>query len=141
MTRVFFESGGCGVPLSPSIPNSSCGLAQFSKTPNTARGSVGVFTYDLLNKSTKESTEKMALMFSVPYDFIEYSNLYAVGVFDSDTECDYDLYKCMYYKTDTTFVRGKACEPYLTYEGNEVTIMAAMSDCYQPVIKVQVNNK
>ncbi|XP_075998760.1 DELTA-sagatoxin-Srs1a-like [Genypterus blacodes] len=139
--RVFFESGGCGVPLSPWVSSSSSSLAQFAKTPNTACGSVGVFTYDLLNKTTKATTEKMAVMFSVPYDFIEYSNLYAVGVFNSGTECDLDLYNEMYYKSNSSFIRGKACDPYLTYEGNQVTIMAAMSDCYQPVIKVQVNIK
>ncbi|XP_026234427.1 bryoporin-like [Anabas testudineus] len=140
--RMFIESGSCAIPLSPFIAPLKSDIFQFSKTPNTACGSVGVFTYDLLPKASKqECKEKIAVMFSVPYDFTEYCNWYAVGVFDEKRQCDYNLYHEMYYNTDKAFIRGKARDPCLIYQGDNVTIMAAMSDAYQPVMKVQVSEK
>lgn len=131
MNRVYTASGSCTTPLPPTIASCSSGSALFSKTPNTARGSVGVFTYDLLQNGTNQHAEKIAVMFSVPYDFNLHSNWYAV--------CDYDLHCEMYYQSDKTFIRGKASGQGLTYKGDQVTIMATMSDTYQPVMKVQVS--
>uniref|UniRef100_A0A4W6ELC0 Actinoporin-like protein n=1 Tax=Lates calcarifer TaxID=8187 RepID=A0A4W6ELC0_LATCA len=88
--------------------SSSSGRALFIQTPHTAQGAVGVFTYDLLNKSTNDSTEKMAVMFSVPYDFNLYSNWFAAGIFVKSRECNYDLYHQMYYDTGKIFTREKA---------------------------------
>ena len=139
MNRFHTKSGSCTIPFPPTIAPCTSGSAMFSKTPHAARGAVGVFTYDLLNKCTEKSSKKIAVMFSVPYDFNLYSNWYSVGLFDKCKECNYDLYCQMYHGSDRTFVRGKANGPGLTYKGNEVTIMATMSDTYQPVIKVQVS--
>ncbi|KAM7372617.1 hypothetical protein PAMP_009772 [Pampus punctatissimus] len=135
--RMYIESGGCTVPLSPFIASSKSDIAQFSKTPYTACGSVGVFTYDLL-KDTDQPTQKIAVMFSVPYDFNLYSNWYAVGIFDESKQCDYELYSEMYKGAEKSFKRGKASDPCLIYEDDRFTIMATMSDTYQPVIKLHV---
>jgi len=137
---VYTSSGGCS-DYTPNIASLTSGSLLFCKTPHTARGSVGVITYKLLNNSTKKSSKKIAVMFSVPYDFNLYSNWFAVGIFDKYKQCDYDLYCKMYYETDIAFKRGKAKDGRLTYEGNEVTIVARMTDTYQPVIKVQVSKK
>ncbi|CAK6980309.1 DELTA-stichotoxin-Hmg2b-like [Scomber scombrus] len=139
--RMFIDSGGCAIPLLPFIRPSKSDVAQFVKTPNTARGSVGVFTYDLQKTDADKPTEKIAVMFSVPYDFDVYSNLYAVGIFETGRECNYDLYYEMYNNTDSSFVRGKAKDPGLIYKGDHVTVMATMSDSYQPVIKLQIMTK
>ncbi|XP_075999280.1 uncharacterized protein LOC142992661 isoform X2 [Genypterus blacodes] len=140
--RMFIEDGGCTIPLSLSIRSRACGTAEFSKTPNTAYGSVGVFTYDLRHNTTKKSTEKFAVMFSVPYNYDVYKNWYAVGIFDISKPCDHDLYDEMYNDTDQAFVRGTPSRvPSITYEGEHVTIVATMSDCYLPVIKVQMKDK
>ncbi|XP_045897287.1 DELTA-sagatoxin-Srs1a-like [Micropterus dolomieu] len=137
--QVFTYSGIYEKPLSPTLGPSESGSALFIKTSNTACGAVGVFTYDLQNKSTEKCDGKMAVMYSVPYDYNFYSNMYAVGVFDVDTKCDYDLYKEMYYGAGSMFVRGKAKDS-LTYKGKDVTIRATMSDSKTSVIKVQVSN-
>ncbi|KAG8006706.1 Bryoporin [Nibea albiflora] len=137
---VYSESGFCVETLPLTLDPSSSGNALFTKTPHTARGAVGVFTYDLHDKSTKESTEKIAVMFSVPYDYNLYSNWYAVGIFDKSTECNHDLYHQMYNNNGTSFVRGKASGPCLKHKKNRVTIVASMSDSHQPVMKVEVKD-
>ncbi|XP_029997741.1 DELTA-sagatoxin-Srs1a-like [Sphaeramia orbicularis] len=136
---VHIVSGFCADPLPPLINPWSSGNALFAKTPNTACGSVGVFTYDLVDHVKKETTMKIAVMFSVPYDFNLYSNWFAVGIFDKYTVCNYELYYKMYYDNDKTFTRSKADGNSLTHEDSDVTVMATMSNSYQPVMKVEVN--
>nr|XP_020476905.1 DELTA-sagatoxin-Srs1a-like [Monopterus albus] len=139
--RVYTYSGNYNKPLPATIGPSKSGGALFTKTPNTACGSVGVFTYDLQNKSTKRCSRKVAVMFSNPYDFNLYSNWFAVGVFNKNKKCDYDLYSEMYYNEEKGFVRGEARNHALTYTSDVVNIIATMSDSYKPVIKVQLCNK
>ncbi|XP_059204104.1 DELTA-sagatoxin-Srs1a-like [Centropristis striata] len=133
----FTESGSCAKPLPDRIDSESSGSGLFIKTPNTARGAVGVFTYDLINKSTNKSTGKIAVMFSVPYDFNFHANWYAVGIFGMFKECNYDLYYQMYNDTDSTFVRSKAGHG-IKHSHKGFTFTATMSDTYQPEMKVEV---
>ncbi|XP_044037706.1 uncharacterized protein LOC122869124 [Siniperca chuatsi] len=130
-------SGSCAKALPPTLGPSESGSSLFIKTPHRARGSVGVLTYDLQIESTEECDGKMAVMFSVPYDFNLYSNWYAVGLFDENKVCDYSLYEEMYYNTENGFVRGQAKDGGLTYKGEAVTIRATMSDSCTPVINIQ----
>lgn len=137
---VHTESGRCVVPFPPHIPPSATGDATFSKTPNTARGSVGIFTYDLLNNTTNKSTEKMAVMYNVPFNLNLKSNAYALGVFDVSSECDRHLFQEMSKKTSPKFIKGKAKGPSLTHKSESVNIRATMCDCSTPVIKIQVSD-
>uniref|UniRef100_A0A672FKF7 DELTA-sagatoxin-Srs1a n=1 Tax=Salarias fasciatus TaxID=181472 RepID=A0A672FKF7_SALFA len=137
--RWYIYSGSCASPLPPMIPSNASGSALFIKTPHTACGSVGVITYDLLHDDSNQTIEKISIMFSNPYDFNVYSNWYAVGIFDESKQCDYDLYNEMYYEASESFVRGQADGNVLVYKGKRVTIQATMSDAYQPVMKVTVN--
>uniref|UniRef100_A0A3Q3IJN6 Uncharacterized protein n=1 Tax=Monopterus albus TaxID=43700 RepID=A0A3Q3IJN6_MONAL len=139
VTRVYTHSGYCVKPLPPTIDPLESGGALFTKSPDTACGCVGVFTYDLQSQFTKQfSSAKVAVMFSNPFDLSHDVNMFAVGVFDKDKKCDYDLYKEMRYGEEEGFVRGKAKNGILTYKSDEVNIRATMSDSDQPVIKVQL---
>uniref|UniRef100_A0A672G299 DELTA-sagatoxin-Srs1a n=1 Tax=Salarias fasciatus TaxID=181472 RepID=A0A672G299_SALFA len=137
--RWYTHSGSCASPFPPTIRSHGVESALFMKTPNTACGSIGVVTYDLLNNDSNQTTEKIALMFSNPYDFNLYSNWYAVGVFDMSKECDENLYNEMYQGTSDSFIRSKADGKVLSYRGSQVTIKATMSDAYQPVMKVELS--
>ncbi|XP_039681428.1 bryoporin-like [Perca fluviatilis] len=131
----YTQSGRCTQTPTPQIGPQSYGRALFTKTPYTARGSVGVMTYDL-----QHSTYKIAVMFQVPYDYSMFSNVYAVGIFDKSQECNYDLYYKMLYKPPTSFVRGEAKGPSLTYKGDRVNIVATMTDQFEAVIHVEVRH-
>uniref|UniRef100_A0A672FE88 Actinoporin-like protein n=1 Tax=Salarias fasciatus TaxID=181472 RepID=A0A672FE88_SALFA len=137
--RWYMDSGSCASPFPPTIRSNALESAVFIKTPNTARGAVGVVTYDLLNNDNKQSREKIAIMFSNPYDFNLYSNWYAVGIFHKSKECDEHLYHEMYNETSDSFIRSKPDGRVLSYRGKEVTIKATMSDAYQPVMKVELS--
>uniref|UniRef100_A0A8D0D3E6 Uncharacterized protein n=1 Tax=Sander lucioperca TaxID=283035 RepID=A0A8D0D3E6_SANLU len=139
--QVYTKSGFCKSPLPPTLGPSEFGKAQFNKTLYSARGAVGVFTYDLQNKSKEECLEKVAIMFSVPYDYILYSNTYAVGVFDHYKKCDESLFEemCNIKHPHSGFVRGKAKDSQsLTHKGEHVTVRATMSNSGTSVVKVQV---
>ncbi|XP_032364456.1 DELTA-thalatoxin-Avl1b [Etheostoma spectabile] len=138
--QVYVQSGFCKSPLAPTLGPSESSRALFTKTAFSARGAVGVFTYDLQNKSKEDCLEKVAVLFSVPYDYIQYCNLYAVGVFDQDTRCDESLFDEMCYSThqQAVFVRGKAKDTGLAHKGGRVTVRATMSDSATSVLKVQV---
>ncbi|KAM9392994.1 DELTA-sagatoxin-Srs1a-like [Pholidichthys leucotaenia] len=138
--QIHSVSGACQSPLPPTISPLENGSALFTKTAHAACGAVGVFTYDLQQEPTKQNSGRVAVMFSVPYDFNLYSNWYAIGVFGMDKHCDQQLFDEMYKKSEKGFVRGKAKGPSLTYKGGWVTVMATMSDSCQPVLKVQICN-
>uniref|UniRef100_A0A1A8NSI5 Si:ch211-119d14.3 n=1 Tax=Nothobranchius rachovii TaxID=451742 RepID=A0A1A8NSI5_9TELE len=134
---VYLNSGCCSVPFPPTIRSSTSGEASFTTTPNTTQGSVGIFTYDLFNNSTRSSTEKAAVLFVVPTDLN--SVAYAVGIFDHSKECGQDLFKEMFKTTKGSFVRAKAQGQSLTHKGRNVTIMATMSNCSNAVMKVEIS--
>ena len=138
LSSVHLVSGSSESPLPPTLKPSEAGAARFVKSSIGFRGSVGVFTYDLVHESKQQNLGKLAVMFSVPYDFNLYSNWYGIGMFGSQKLCDKDLFDEMYKDGEKGVVRGKAKGPSLTYRGAHVTIRATMSDSYKPVLKVDI---
>lgn len=139
--RVHIKSGRNIIPLPPSIQPTTTGEALFNKVPNTAGGAAGIFTYDLLDISTKTSSKKMAVLFKVPFNLKQSLNTYAVGVLDISKECNQELFQEMSKSSNATFVRGPAkLNPSLTHAGQNVTITATMSNFHESVIKVELSD-
>uniref|UniRef100_A0A3Q2WY50 Uncharacterized protein n=1 Tax=Haplochromis burtoni TaxID=8153 RepID=A0A3Q2WY50_HAPBU len=137
---LYLSSGLCQIPLPTKLECFESGNTLFSKTGGTGRGSVGVFTYDLYDPATDRADNKIAVMFSVPFDYILYSNWYAVGVFDKKTNCDYDLYCKMYHGDERGFIRGKADGHDLIHTVDDVTIKSSMTNSSVATLKVDVHN-
>ncbi|XP_042357604.1 bryoporin-like [Plectropomus leopardus] len=138
--RVFTESGCCEIPLPPMVGPCSTATALFNKTTGSATGTVGVFTYDLINNEMNDFSHIMAIMYSVPYDRNLYSNWFAVGIFDRGNDCDYNLYDIMYNGSQDNFVRMKADGSCISYEGDYVIVSASMSDSGEAVLRVDVSD-
>ncbi|KAK0133520.1 DELTA-sagatoxin-Srs1a [Merluccius polli] len=133
-------SGRVDTPLPSVIEVATTGRAVFTKTTGTATGAVGVFTYDLVN-SGSETLCKIAVMFSVPFDFDFYDNLFAVGVFESNVECDYELYDLMYYKPQRGFLRDLALHDHRKFKHGDIVIEASMTNTATPHLKVTVKQE
>lgn len=138
--RVFTESGCCEVPPPPVLGPCSAASAMFSKTTGAATGSVGVFTYDLLNADLNDYNHIVAVMYSVPFDRVLYSNWFAVGIFDRGNKCDYDLYDVMYNGSEDKFVRVKADGSCISYDGDYIIVSGSMSDSCEAVLKVDISD-
>lgn len=89
---------------------------------------MAVFTYDILQTSTRENRSQLAVMFSVPNDCNLFSNWYSVGEFSKDKPCNKELYTEMLNGVQHGFVRGKASGPSLTYNAAYATFRASMSE-------------
>ncbi|KAG9330394.1 hypothetical protein JZ751_025534, partial [Albula glossodonta] len=75
--RFHTSSGFCSDPPQPTVQSGETVKCSFNKTAGAARGAVGVMTYDITN-SSNEVFQRLAIMFSVPYDYNLYENYFAV---------------------------------------------------------------
>lgn len=124
-------------PLPNKIRPDDEGTGLYSKTSGAARGSVGVFTYDL-SHNEYQTTKKMAVMFFVPFDYNIYDyNYFAVGICDKYIPCDYNLYSEMCCEDPTWFFRGVAGNT-LHYEEDHISITASMTDSNISTLSVHV---
>lgn len=134
------ESGLCEDPLPPMVGPCSPATTMFNKTTGAATGAVGVFTYDLFNADLNDYNHLLAIMFSVPFDRVLYSNWFAVGIFERGSNCDYNLFNKMYNGSEINFVRAKANGSGISYEGDYVIVSASMSDSVEAILKVEIND-
>ncbi|TNN42067.1 DELTA-thalatoxin-Avl1a [Liparis tanakae] len=140
-------NGKCYRPPQPSVRPQKTEECSFCKTTISVMGTVGVLTYDLFKRQGGCTKEKVAIMFSVPYNYIKYENCLAIGIYADDKKCDEALYKEMYYdheKSDSEkhgFVRKKAEDGGLNFKGSSLDIKATMSPVEQSVMKVEVWDK
>lgn len=138
LPRVYLESGSCHSPPQPIVRPQKTEVCNFSKSSAATSGAVGVLTYDVFKKGHKSATEKIAIMFSVPYDYNLYKNWVAVGIYELGRECNEDLYKEMYYKNQSSFKREEAKGSCISYSGGELEVLCTMSPMGRAIMKVEL---
>ncbi|CAJ1081417.1 DELTA-sagatoxin-Srs1a-like [Xyrichtys novacula] len=139
---VFMKSGFSYCPPQPTLGSNKTEVCSFTKDDNTASGAVGVMTYDLFNMHTRQCTEMMAIMFSVPFDYNFYANWLGVGIFDKETPCDEKLFDQMYNDTDEAhFKHYKADGSGIVFKGDMVDVRACMSDEGRAIVKLEFYDK
>ncbi|XP_058510295.1 bryoporin-like isoform X1 [Solea solea] len=139
--KVYMSSGFSHHPPQPTIRTNMTEVCSFTKDDNTATGAVGLMTYDLFHKS-RSSTERMAVMFSVPFDRNLYKNRLAVGVIEQSSACDKALCDRMYDgKNQSGFTRAEASGSGLVYQTRELDVRATMSSIGKAIIKVELYDK
>ncbi|KAK1138628.1 DELTA-stichotoxin-Hcr4a-like [Acipenser oxyrinchus oxyrinchus] len=137
--RIYTFSGYNLNPPQPTIKKETTAVCSFSKTSYTARGSVGVLTYDVIKNN--DPVECIAMMFSVPFDYNWYKNWFAIGSFTVGKPCDHDLYNRMYHKGEKGFIRRQATDGVIEFTGEAVEIKATMSAAGRSIMKIEVWNK
>ncbi|XP_072298265.1 uncharacterized protein [Eucyclogobius newberryi] len=137
--KVYMASGFSHHPPQPTIRTTKTEVCSFTKDDNTATGAVGLLTYDLFHMQGRKLSERMAIMFSVPYDRNLYKNKLAIGLFEHSRECDKQLYNQMYDGKDmSNFTRADTNGSGLVYQGPHVDVRAAMSTVGKAIIKVEL---
>ena len=140
--RVYMTSGFSYHPPQPTVRISMTEVCSFTKDDNTATGAVGLLTYDLFHMQSRVCSERMAIMFSVPFDHNIYKNRLAVGVVEHSRACDKDLYNQMYDGKDlSNFTRSEANGSGLEYKATYVDLRATMSTVGNAIVKVEVYDK
>lgn len=142
--RVYLESGETYNPPQPTVRPMMSEVCTFSKSSGVPTGSVGVLTYDLLERSRNDFVETLAILFSVPWDYNIYKNLFAVGIYKKGVKCDEGLYKQMYYEkkqAEHGFVRDQASGSGIDYVGSCLGIKATMNPLGNAIMKVEVWDK
>ncbi|XP_071781871.1 uncharacterized protein LOC139932079 [Centroberyx gerrardi] len=145
--KVYMAKGFSQHPPQPTIRTTNTEVCSFTKDDNTATGAVGVLTYDLFHMQSRVCSERVAIMFSVPFDHNLYKNRLAVGVFELSRDCDKHLYDQMYDGKDLSkFTRSgtNGCGTNgsgLEYKATYVELRATMSDIGKAIVKVELYDK
>ncbi|XP_036449149.1 bryoporin-like [Colossoma macropomum] len=134
--RTYTFSGCCHHPPQPTIAQKTQEICSFSKISYTARGAVGVLTYQIL-QNEEEHVGELAIMFSVPFDYNLYKNWFALGIFDADIPCDLNLFKRMYYDIDGPFTRAKGTGSIIKHKDRPL-VKGTMSAFGHSIIKVEL---
>ncbi|XP_070837923.1 uncharacterized protein [Chaetodon trifascialis] len=140
--KVYMKSGFCLHPPQPTIRTTKTEVCSFIKDDHTATGSVGLLTYDLFHMQSRVCSERMAVMFSVPFDRNLYKNRLTVGVVEHSRACDKHLYSQMYDGEDlSNIVRSEESGTGLLYKATYVDVRATMSSTGKAIVKVELYDK
>ncbi|KAK9535393.1 hypothetical protein VZT92_007776 [Zoarces viviparus] len=140
--KVYMESGFSHHPPQPTVRPTRTEVCSFTKDDNTATGSVGLLTYDLFHMQSRVCSDRLAIMFSVPYDHNLYKNRLAVGVFEHSRACDKKLYRQLYDGKDLTgFTRSETHGCGLVHQSPYLDIRATMSSIGKAIVKVELYDK
>ncbi|XP_044844686.1 DELTA-sagatoxin-Srs1a-like [Mauremys mutica] len=141
--RTYCFSGWTKIEPVPQIRPGSFGCCVFVKTNYTARGSVGVLSYE-------SDAFTLAIMFSNPYDHVQYCNEFALELFTGRKhfESMEHLYHCMYSHDPpyncVFFQKMRLTDDddgELEVTNEKIQVKATMSNQNKSIIKVQIKEK
>lgn len=128
----------CSLPQ-PTRRGNKVEVCSFTKDDNTAYGAVGVMTDELFDAHTRECTDLLVIMFSVPYDKNIYENWQAVGLFEKTRACDKELFDHMYKDEDEQhFKRAKGDGNGLMHKDKGISVRSCMSSEGRAIIKLEL---
>ncbi|XP_051571042.1 uncharacterized protein LOC127450754 isoform X2 [Myxocyprinus asiaticus] len=140
--KVYMFSGFSCHPPQPTIRTTRTEVCSFTKDDNTATGAVGLLTYDLFQMKNRMCTERVAVLFSVPFDYHLNKNVLGIGMFESSRGCDKALYKHMYEGKDfSQFTRVEAAGSGIVHKGQNIDLRATMSNVGKAIIKLELYDK
>ncbi|XP_029953891.1 DELTA-sagatoxin-Srs1a-like [Salarias fasciatus] len=142
--KIFLESGHCHSPPQPTVRPLRTEVCSFTKNTGKAEGAVGVLSYSVFGKGIPgpNPKDRIAIMFSVPYDRNMYKNWAAVGIYEVSRDVDEVLYKEMYFnKEQVAFERQEAKGSVLVFKGTYLDLMVTMSPLGRCMMKVEVWEK
>ncbi|XP_051988360.1 bryoporin-like isoform X2 [Xyrauchen texanus] len=140
--KVYMFSGFSCHPPQPTIRTTRTEVCSFTKDDNTATGAVGLLTYDLFQMKKSMCTERVAVLFSVPFDYNHNKNVLGIGIFESSRGCDKALYKHMYEGKDLSqFTRVDAAGSGIVLKGQNIDLRATMSNVGKAIIKLELYDK
>ncbi|KAG5849751.1 hypothetical protein ANANG_G00075040 [Anguilla anguilla] len=139
--QVYTNSGYCCDPPQPTVGQGVTETCGFENTKGAACGAVGVLTYDITEDRKTKAVKRLAIMFSVPFDYASFENWFAVGLFDTAQACDSYLYNLM-YNNEGSFKREKASGSEISFQKDEEFILlGTMSPAAKAEIKVELWDK
>uniref|UniRef100_A0A3P8TGP0 Uncharacterized protein n=1 Tax=Amphiprion percula TaxID=161767 RepID=A0A3P8TGP0_AMPPE len=140
--KVYMSSGFCQHPPQPTVRPTKTEVCSFTKDGNTATGAVGLLTYDLFHMQSRVCSDRMAIMFSVPFDHNLYKNRLSVGVVETSRACDKHLYDQLYDGKDlSNFARSETSGGGLEYQATYVDLRATMSSIGKAIVKMELYDK
>ncbi|XP_061096831.1 DELTA-sagatoxin-Srs1a-like [Conger conger] len=133
--QVYTFSGYSCTPPHLTLGKAAKGICTFGSGEG-AIGAVGVLTYDINEGLREKAVKRLAIMFSVPFDYNLYQNWFALGFFEPDTSCDEALYNLMYYQ-EGPFKREKSSGSEIRFESERYSVKGAMSPMGKAEMKVE----
>ncbi|XP_054625417.1 DELTA-sagatoxin-Srs1a-like [Dunckerocampus dactyliophorus] len=137
--KVYLDSGNCHSPPQPTVRPLKTEVCNFTKSAAATSGTVGVLTYEIFEAHKSSPLEKLAIMFSVPFNYNLYKNWLGVGLYPTGRDTDEKLYKEMYYDKDQkSFVREEAKGCCVDFHDSKMDIKVTMSPMGRAIMKVEV---
>ncbi|XP_066507591.1 DELTA-stichotoxin-Hcr4a-like [Hoplias malabaricus] len=139
--RVFTSSGYSHSPPQPTVRKGTMESCSFTKNPEKAYGCVGVLTYDVCTNNKSDAVCRLAIMFSVPYNYTRYENWFALGIFDANRGCDESLFNLMYYESGGPFIRDNCSGNEQKYSNTNLIVKGTMSPRAKAILKMELWEK
>lgn len=136
--QIYTFSGYCYVPPQPTVGKGVTEVCAFGHKKGTDCGSVGVLTYDITEDLKKEAVKRLAIMFSVPFDYASFENWFALGLFDTTQSCDRPLYELMYYHIEQNFKRACSSGSEVSFKDEKFKLRGTMSPVAKAEMKVEL---